>query len=337
MIQGIEQGRTGPLYFLHGEEKFLHTEIIRALIGKFITEDNRDFNLESFDAKSSPVGDWIASAKTLSFFGGIKLVVVRGLHEASLPPEEVEQLLEYTAHPLEETCLVMTADKADRKKKLFKSLTQQPWAVACEAPRERELIPWIQKRAQSMGYNLSPGAARMMIGRVGAKPGILATELDKLLTYAGENRSVTESEVAGVVGEIKIENAFALTEAVKEKNPQKALRLLHHLLDHGEDPIKIMGTLAWQLRVIWEVKHYRGKNLPLPQIAREMGAKPFVVEKAMKHTGTFSQKELRKSFDNLAQADRDLKGSGKDPQGILESLLLNLCSGKNQRREIRCP
>jgi DNA polymerase III delta subunit len=28
----------------------------------------------------------------------------------------------------------------------------------------------------------------------------------------------------------------------------------------------------------------------------------------------------------LFEADRDLKTSGKDPQGILESLLLRLCS-----------
>ena len=329
VIQDIEQGKINPLYFLYGEERFYHTEIIQALLKKLIDPDNREFNLETFDAKSSSVNDWISATKTLSFLGGTKVVIVKNLHEATLPPRECDLLLDHADNPIAETCLILTADKVDRKRKLFKSLTKHSGAVPCDSPKEAALIPWIKKRALALGYNLSPDAARQMVEQTGPKPGILAVELDKVMTYAGTNRSISDREVLAVVGDIKQENPFALTEALKEKNAEQALVLLHHQLDYGEEPVKILGTIVWQLRVIWEVKHYQSQKLPPFKIAEKMGSKPFMVEKALKHTRNFSQLELIESFKNLTQADRELKTSGQSPQGILETLLLKLCSGKS--------
>ncbi|VAX32099.1 hypothetical protein MNBD_NITROSPINAE05-704 [hydrothermal vent metagenome] len=328
-LQQIRQDKIAPFYFLFGEERFFHSEIIHAIVEKLIDADNREFNLETFEAKSSSVSDWISAAKTLSFLGGTKVVIATNLHEVTLAPKDCDALLDYSKAPPEGTCLILTADKADRKRKVFKSLTKHAGAVACDAPAEMTLIPWIKKRADAMGYQLSPDAARQMVELTGARPGVLAMELEKLMTYAGGNRSITDKEVLAMVGDIKQENPFALTEALKEKNAQQALALLHNQLGHGEEPLKILGTIVWQLRVIWEVKTYQAQKLPPQKIAEAMGAKPFMVEKAMKHTRNFSHGELIKSFKGLVQADRLLKTTGQSAQGILESLILSLCAGKN--------
>lgn len=328
-LQQIRQDQIAPFYFLFGEERFFHSEIIHAIVEKLIDADNREFNLETFEAKSSSVSDWISAAKTLSFLGGTKVVIATNLHEVTLVPKDCDALLDYSKAPLEGTCLILTADKADRKRKVFKSLTKHAGAVACDAPAEMTLIPWIKKRADAMGYQLSPDAARQMVELTGARPGVLAMELEKLMTYAGGNRSITDKEVLAMVGDIKQENPFALTEALKEKNAQQALALLHNQLGHGEEPLKILGTIVWQLRVIWEVKTYQAQKLPPQKIAEAMGAKPFMVEKAMKHTRNFSHGELIRSFKGLVQADRLLKTTGQSAQGILESLILSLCAGKN--------
>ncbi len=328
VLQNIEQDTLRPCYFLFGEETFYHTEIIRALTGKLITPDNQEFNYESLDAKTTGVQDWIAAAKTFSFLGGTKLVLVRGLHEITVAPKEVDALLAYTQDPAPESCLVLTAAKVDRKKKLFKALCKEAFAVECGVPKESTLLPWLKKRAEAQGYRLSGEAAKILIDRTGPKPGVLASELEKVLTFAGKNRTVTEEEASQVVGERRQENPFALTEALKDKNGERAIRLLHNQLDHGEDPIKVMGTIAWQFRVLWEVKALQGRKVPVAGIAKEMGAKPFLVEKVIRYTGNFTRQDLQESFRCLAEADRKLKTSGGDPQGILETLILKLCAGK---------
>ena len=327
ILHDIEEGTVVPFYFLYGLESFYRVEIVQALTRQLITPDNRDFNLENFEARESSAGGWVGAAQTLSFMGGSKLVIVRNLHEKTLEDSDQKTILDYVADPAPDSCLVITADKADRKRKIYKALTSQKGAVACEAPQEAGLIPWVKRRSRAMGYELQADAARKMVERVGAKPGILAKELEKVITYAGKTKTITGSMVAELVGEIKMENAFALTEALKEKKSEKALRLLQNQLDHGEDPVKILGLIAWQFRTLWEVKHYQAQKLGARKIAELMGVKPFLVEKAVQYTKNFNRATLRNGIKSLFEADRELKTSGKDPQGILESLLLRLCSG----------
>ena len=56
-IHSIGEGKISPFYFLYDSESFYRLEIIRALDHKLITPDNRDFNLENFEARESSVGD----------------------------------------------------------------------------------------------------------------------------------------------------------------------------------------------------------------------------------------------------------------------------------------
>ncbi len=322
----ISQDKTEPFYFFYGLETFYHVEAIRSLTKKWINADNRDFNLETFDARTSKVNDWIDSVKTLSFLGGTKLVIVRNLHEEIPEDKDTESLINYCKNPIADACMVITAEKVDRKRKLFKALTKAKGAVVCEAPKENVLAIWVRDRAKTKGYTMTIDAAHALINRVGARPGILAQELDKTLIYSGKKNTVSEKDVQEVVGETRLENIFSLTDALKNKNPHKALLILKNYLDNGEEPIKIMGTIAWQFRVIWEVKHYQQRNISSGQIAKAMGANPFVVEKAMQHTKKFSTQQLRLSYLQLAKADRSLKSSSQNPLAIMQTLILRLTS-----------
>lgn len=326
LIQQIESGTTHPVYFLYGEEDFFQRELIAALTRRWITPDNRDFNFETFEAKTSTVHEWIGACKTLSFFGGEKLVIVRGLDEVEWEDGKVAPLLDYVSDPVPEACLVLTARKADRKRKVYKALAKLKGAGECTAPREPALIAWLKNRAKETKRTLTAGAARLMVERVGLKPGLLAGELEKVITFAGKTQSIDEQAVLAVVGETRLENVFDLTDALKAKNPVRALSILRNHLEHGEQPVKLLGMIAWQFRLIWEVKHHQTTGTPPSRIAQKMGIAPFQAEQALRYTGKFSEGQLREGFRSLFQADRELKGSGKAPKGILETLVLRLCS-----------
>ena len=169
----ISQGKTEPFYFLYGPETFYHLEAIQLLSKKWINEENRDFNLENFDAKTSNVNDWLGSAKTLSFLGGTKLVIVRNLHDAVPKDEAAQSLIDYCSNPVAEACLVIIAYKIDKKRKIYKALTKLKGAVACETPKEQKLISWIKDRAKNQGYVINMNAARALVYRVGNRPGVL--------------------------------------------------------------------------------------------------------------------------------------------------------------------
>ena len=332
----IQQIPTGPIehfYFLYGAERFYQVEIIKAIKRQLITDDNYDFNLETFNAKSSSLNQWIGSVKTLSFLGGTKLVIVRNLHEVFSKQKDLEglnlqALIDYAKTPLAEAYLVITADKVDRRLKLIKTLTELKSAVCCEAPKndaeKRRLWTWVQARAKESGYSISKNAAESLGNRVGNRPGILAQELEKLLVYAGKNKSISESDIMEVIGETKQELIWDLNDALMGKQTERALKLLHNQLDHGVAPEQILGAISTQFRTVWEVKNYQKQRHPANQIAKKMGAHPFVVQKALKHTQKFSVQQLRRCHAELVQADRSLKSTSHREE-VMEALILNLC------------
>lgn len=326
LLENLSPDNRAPVYFLHGEEVFFHAEIIRFLTELLVPPDSREFNLEKFEAKTSSPLAWIEAAKTLSFFGGVKLVIVRNIEEATLSDKETKALLDYAGNPVAESCLVLTAIKADRKRKLFKTLTALKGAVQCTAPKEAVLFPWLKKRASALGCTLNMAGAKTLVDRVGPRPGILARELEKMIAYAGKSKSLGAEIAQEVVGESRLENVFAMTDALNAKNVGQAIKLLRNQMDHGEEPVKVLGTIIWQFRTIWTVKHYQEKKIQPRLIAEKMGARPFMVDKALKYTRNFTRPHLRNCFRNFFHADRELKTTGKNPEGILEALVLKLCS-----------
>ena len=335
----IQQIPTGPIehfYFLYGAERFYQVEIIKAIKRRLITDDNCDFNLETFDAKSSSLNQWIGSVKTLSFLGGTKLVIVRNLHEVFSNQGDLEEdleelnlqaLIDYAKTPLAEACLVITADKVDRRLKLIKTLTELKSAVCCEAPQnnaeKKRLWPWVQARAKESGYSISKNAAESLVNRAGNRPGILAQELEKLIVYAGKNKSISESDIMEVIGETKQE-IWDLNDALMGKQTERALKLLQNQLDNGVAPEQILGAISWQFRTVWEVKNYQEQGHPANQIAKKMGAHPYKVQKASEHTQKFSVQQLRRCHAELVQADRSLKSTSHREE-VMKALILNLC------------
>jgi DNA polymerase-3 subunit delta len=70
-------------------------------------------------------------------------------------------------------------------------------------------------------------------------------------------------------------------------------------LDHGEDPIKILGLIAWQYRTLWEVRHYQAQKYRVQKIAEKVGVKPFLVEKAMQYRKNFDRSNLQTGMEYL--------------------------------------
>jgi DNA polymerase-3 subunit delta len=165
-----------------------------------------------------------------------------------------------------------------------------------------------------------------MVERVGLKPGLLAGELEKVITFAGDTKSIDEQAVMEVVGETRQEDWFAITNALQSKNTAQSLKVLRNQLEHGAEPVNLLGSISGQFRLIWEVKHHQNTGTPPSRIAQKMGVHPFRVEQALRYAGKFSEGQLRDGFRSLFRADRELKGSGKAPEGILETLVLSLCS-----------
>ena len=328
LLQKISKGNIDRFYFLHGSQRYYQVEVIRAITRQLITDENRDFNLEEFDCSRSSVGQWLGSLGTLSFLGGTKLVIVRNLHEAFeqnrvLPVEDEKNLIDYAKAPFEGTCLIITADKVDSRRKLFKALIKVG-SVSCESPKkESDLIPLAKRLAKEQGYSMSSNVAQELLRRVGARTGVLVQEIEKTIVYAGKNKTISMQDMSEVVEDTAPAENFGLADALRDQNLEKAMGLLRKQLHAGDAPEMILGGIAFQFRTIWLVKSCLDRRVSERQIAQETGANPFVVQKVMHHARKFTTKQLRYCYSELVKADRILK-SGSDREEAMGILIINL-------------
>ena len=106
-------------------------------------------------------------------------------------------------------------------------------------------------------------------------------------------------------------------------NLHQALKILRNQLSHGGEPVKILGAISYQFRIIWAVKSCQEQGIHSGQIAKKIGEHPFPVQKALPYTRKFSNQQLRKCYSELVQADRKLKTTANQ-EGTMETLIINL-------------
>lgn len=106
---------------------------------------------------------------------------------------------------------------------------------------------------------------------------------------------------------------FPFLEAVAEKNAALALGKLQELINFQAEPIFLVAMMAYELRVLLRVK-----------LGATEGLNPFVVTKARRSAGRFSEASLVTAFAATLAADRELKSSRLPQDLVLTGLVLSI-------------
>jgi DNA polymerase-3 subunit delta len=302
----IGQGQIRPVYLFHGEEGFLMEEAIERLKKAVLTPGFEDLNYHLLSGSSTRPAGVIQVCQTLPFFCTKRLVVVREIEAMA----GSEALVPYLDHPSTSTCLILVAGKVDPKKRLFQALKTKGVEVTFTSLNDAQARLWIKETTRSMGITLTPEALAYLQERLGNDLYQLRNELEKLsLTTAGPGRLDLEDVQAILTGE-RDHSVFEWLDALRERDHEKALRLLNILLDSGEYPLSLLGLLLSHLRRVARSGTEKGPARGLSQI------------------------DLTRAFTLCLEADSQLKGSRLSPQLILENLQLSLC-GKGTREEVK--
>ena len=191
--------------------------------------------------------------------------------------------------------------------------------------REGELYQWLSREARLQGKNLTLAAAQRLVEIVGDNLAELSQELEKLALFSGADHTLTPALVTQLASHSRSYNIFALVEALGEPGFHRRLASLGQLLDLGEHPAKILGMLAWQVRILIRVKEGAGKNPA--ELARNLGVPQWKVKSLGQQAARFSDAALKNHLNTLHQVDFHLKTSTGSPRLWLEWALLKMGPG----------
>lgn len=322
----IKKGDFAPVYLMYGAEPFFIEETIQLLLKNAISDEDKEFNIATYDAEEVVIEQAIEEAITPPFFGDRKVVIIQSASFLTGQKLKLEQnakeLEKYINSPSPFTILIVVApyEKLDERKKITKLLKQQS-VVESQVLDNNGIHKWIKERSTQIGTSIEKDAINKLVELVGVNASILSNELEKLSIYVGEG-AITSENVITLVPKTIEQNIFALVENVVNRNTKLALEILHELLHRQEEPIKILGLLSSQFRLLYQVKEYTGIGYTGPQIAQRIGVHPYRVKLASGQVRNFQLEELHEIMNELAQADQSMKSSGLDKKLILEFFIM---------------
>jgi DNA polymerase-3 subunit delta len=259
----------------------------------------------------------------------------------------------------EEQCLLLTTDTVDKRRSLYRLMEEKgvvvDFGVASGSSRkvrsqqETVLKNLAQETLSAAGKTIEPQALALLLERTGFNLWALKTQLEKLMSFAGEATLVTREQVEGLSDQFREEPLYELNNAVATRDCETGLLVLNRLLDQNYHPLQLLASLANELRRLLVAREFIDEHLAgsldpnisyggfqktiLPVVKEKSDKKspvatlhPFALHKTMVRSTTFQTVELVGSLQHLFAADLTLKSSGTPERAVMEGLIIRLCS-----------
>ena len=303
-----------------------------------------------------------AALNTLPFFGGAKAVWFQNCNflgeDRTAGSTSVTSALSELAETLKSfrwdgVRLLVSAGKPDKRRAFFKAFEKQgtvefftalsqddkDWASKAESEAIRIL--------REAGKEANDEALAELVNRVGPNLRMLASECEKLALYTGQRNTVTLSDIQLCVSRQKIARAFALAEALGDRDLAKLLRTLDEELweirvgtDKRKSEIGLLYGLISKVRSLLMLKELLSNgslkpsrdynsfksqldripasSMPTDRRFNPLASHPFVLFQAMKQAANYRAEELVEAMGILLDANRKLVSADLDEALVLQ-------------------
>ncbi len=322
---------------LHGEDEFSIDERLQEIRESVGPEELRAPNTNVFEGDGYTRDELLAAACAVPFLAEKRLVVVRGLlgrldgvrgrrrgaGTARLPAGDWATLADDLSALPPTTEIVFIDGQLRANGPGLRAAGPVAQVEAHASRRGAELERWIRARFEASGARASTAATSRLADLVGGNLRLLDQEIGKLALYAGD-RVVERSDVELMVPRAREANVFAAVDAVLERRPTTAIRLLLQLLEEGRSVQSILAMLARQVRAALLVQELSKAGVEHDEIARRTGLNPgYPLQKTLEQARRFSFDYLADIHRRLLRADVAFK-SGADERVGVELLVARL-------------
>jgi len=335
LLERLERGKAIPALLLLGEEPYLRDECRKRLIEKFVAEAARTWAVSRFSAGHGETQLALDQAQTMAMLSPQQVVfledaeAIEKLGEKNRD-EAVAQLGAYLDNPAPFTVLVVEATGLDQRMKLGKMLAEKTLVVACglgDDARQRQsaAVSFARAIAAEEGVEFEKAAAEDLAEFVAADLMRLKTEIEKLATFAAEKKFISRNDVSSMVISEKTTTVWELADLLAARKSAKALEFLDRLLRDGEEPLPMVGAMAWMYRKLIEASEVKGPTNGW-QAARALGMRPEQAELALQASRKIPKAQLLAGLSALQKADDRLKGGAEDERVVMEFLVTELAT-----------
>jgi DNA polymerase-3 subunit delta len=368
--------QSAPLVLVCGEDEFAVKQRAKQLYLQW-TEEVGGMDHEIIDAAVSHSGEALKvlgklreALQTLPFFGTGKVIWLQNCNflgdERAATSQAVTESLGSLAQELKDFAwqnvrLLISAGKVDKRKGFYKTLDKlgtveafagwsaddKDWADQAEV--------WARKAIRARQKEVSDEALAELISRVGPNARQLDSEIEKLVLYVGDRKEIGSEDVEAICVRNKTARAFALGDALGDRDLPRLLRCLDDSLwEVRLDPqkseigllygligkVRAMILLKEMLREGWvkpnmdynrfksQLEQVPPEQLPEDKRFNPRAINPYVLYKALPQVKRYSQAELVRAMELLFQCNHRLVSSSLDESLVLQQTLVQIVENR---------
>ena len=307
-------------YLLESDDYVLLEEERKKILEK---EKFSSQEISYYDMEETSLSKALEDLDTYNFLSEKKTVIIKNIDNLKYDEnkDDFEHLFKYINNPQPDNLLIIEAKKLNNTLKVTKTLKKICKYVSIE-PNTKSYI-----KNELKDYKISQETINLIDEYCQNDITKIKSECNKLKIYKVEEKTITTEDVKLLV-EKKLNNSQELTfkfaRNIAERDIKKALEKYNKLLEYNIEPLSIIGLLASQLRIIYQVKILIERNMNDKDIARTLGEKEFRIKKTRELVPLYTEKEILSLMQQLANIDLKIKTTDTNPKTEIELFILNI-------------
>lgn len=322
LLKKLTARPVSAVVFLYGDEDYLRDDAARKVVESVLDPGMAAFNLDQLrggDVTPEALASVLATPPMMADY---RLVVVRDV-QAMTPKvrDVVENLLE---GPSEGVIFLLVGNiPSGSKAKFYSTLKSKALSIEFPALNPNDLPGWVVEHGrEAHNVEIEIEAARALSSAIGSQLGVLSTEVEKAVAYAGERKRITLEDIKAVGGYIPRVDRWGWFDRIGNREFGPALEELPELLDSGENAVGlVIGMTSHLLKVGLAVA---GGDEGLQRVLRSN--QRWLAQRLGPQARKWSAAGIDVALSDLLRADRLLKSASLTDRQAMEELLLRMAA-----------
>ncbi|NLW79184.1 MAG: DNA polymerase III subunit delta [Ruminococcaceae bacterium] len=319
----LKQPFDTPVYYFASSDEALLQEAA-ATVRRALLAAGADTETTVVYGPAPDLGEVVAAAGAISFFGTPRIVEVRGIAPPSMGDKDAAELAAVFTDTIN-AVLIVTAIHKDKKtagskkaKALLAAAAEAGVALELSAPTRRDYLRLLNREAEALGASFAPGAAELLLERAGEDRALLRNETAKLAAFSGYG-TITEDIVARFSVHNIEADVFELIRLITAGRKAAAHQKLADLLALRHEPVALSAALAGSYADMMRVRWGGAAGHGTGDVMRDFGYRgsDYRLKKARESAARYPAARLEEATLLLAGLDKALKSSALPDKSLL--------------------
>ncbi len=305
-----------PAYMINGGESFLTVSALN-LIKKALNISLIDFNVIKIgDDYTRGMSNVVENCEALPLMDSKRLVIVYDFIGKKNESEK-KVITKYLSNPCLSTCVVFFSTNVSD---FFSSFQDKVENIDCKGVSAGYLTNFLTEKLQKYNLTATYDVKQMICDYCNNSITKLDTQVDKLYFIKGGGE-ITREDVENYIAKDLEYVIFDLTNAICNKNKERAILLVDDMIKNKEQPVTIVSIITNHFRRLFFISRSLSSQ---QELAGLLNVKEYAIAKYRTQLKYFSQKELKHIYDLCVECDLNIKSGKMDGKTAVMYLLFSI-------------